>query len=183
MIIHRFHRGGLRESMLTCREFDSLKECLQTLITEFNCKQSCFKLTLKDIVIVPYGEDMRIGWEDQYMICCASYQDVSDKNGYKLYFGGYEYSHPLQLLGFFATKYSKERFEDEGGTAETVKPTAETSQNVPDDDLIWRKAALQIFFDFAGCIPDTPIGEYQTAYKAYRHKMENLPPVQPKEII
>ena len=77
----------------------------------------------------------------------------------------------------------REWIEDEGGTAETVKPTAETSQNVPDDDLIWRKAALQIFFDFAGCIPDTPIGEYQTAYKAYRHKMENLPPVQPKEII
>lgn len=42
-------------------------------------------------------------------------------------------------------------------------------------DLISRQAALDILCDFAGCIVDTPGGDYHRAYKEYRHKMEILP--------
>ena len=37
----------------------------------------------------------------------------------------------------------REWIEDGGGTTETVKPTAESSQNVPNTDLISRKAAIE----------------------------------------
>ena len=43
-------------------------------------------------------------------------------------------------------------------------------------DLIERQAALDILYDFAGCIVDTPNGYYSKAYKACRHRLETLPP-------
>lgn len=45
-------------------------------------------------------------------------------------------------------------------------------------DLISRQAAIDILYDFAGCIVDTPNGDYQKAYKAYRHRLETLPSAQ-----
>lgn len=104
MIIHRPHRGGLDEAMAEAREFNSLKECLLTLIKEFN-QEYLFEITLDDIVITPYGKgDERIGWHDLFMICCVPYDRVNDKDGYLKYYGD-KYNHPLQLFGFISTDY------------------------------------------------------------------------------
>ena len=48
------------------------------------------------------------------------------------------------------------------------------------DDLISRQKAIDILYDFAGCIVDTPNGDYQKAYQAYRHRLETLPSAQPE---
>ncbi len=47
-------------------------------------------------------------------------------------------------------------------------------------DLIDRQAAIDILYDFAGCIVDTPNGDYQKAYQAYRHRLEILPSARPE---
>lgn len=105
MIMHRPHRGGLIESMHESREFKSLKECLETLIEEFNKKHSdIFTITTNDICIMPYGDDKRVCWNDMFMICIVPYSMVKDKKGYELFFNGI-YDHLLQLFGFFTTDY------------------------------------------------------------------------------
>lgn len=48
------------------------------------------------------------------------------------------------------------------------------------DDLISRQAAIDILYKFAGCIVDTPNGDYCRAYEASRYKLETLPSVQPE---
>ena len=107
MIIHRPHRGGLIEAMNEAREFKSLGDCIKTLIQEHN-KKGIFHIYEKDVYLIPYGleGDDRIGWEDEFMICCAPYSLVKDKRGYELYYGG-RYEHPLQLFGFVSTNYLK----------------------------------------------------------------------------
>lgn len=58
-----------------------------------------------------------------------------------------------------------------------------TDKNVGNnEDCINRKQALAILYDFAGCIVDTPNGDYHKAYKKYHDMMEQLPPAQPKEL-
>lgn len=47
-------------------------------------------------------------------------------------------------------------------------------------DYISRQAAIDVLFDFAGCIVDTPNGDYQKAYRAYRNRLETLPSAQPE---
>ena len=47
------------------------------------------------------------------------------------------------------------------------------------NDLISRQAALDILYDFAGEIVDTPGGHYNKAYKEYRKRMESLPSAEP----
>ena len=49
-------------------------------------------------------------------------------------------------------------------------------------DLISRQAAIGILYNFAGCIVDTPNGDYHRAYKASRHELELLPSAQPEII-
>lgn len=46
-------------------------------------------------------------------------------------------------------------------------------------DIIYRQDAIDILYNFAGCIVDTPNGDYCRAYKASRYKLETLPSVQP----
>ena len=106
MIIHRPHRGGLEKSMAEAREFNSLGECINTLISEFNSNYGdCFEVTPEDICICPYGEgDNRIGWKDLFMICCVPYNIVNDKEGYERYFGGRS-NCPQQFFGFISTDY------------------------------------------------------------------------------
>ena len=48
------------------------------------------------------------------------------------------------------------------------------------DDLISRQAAIDILYNFAGCIVDTPNGDYCKAFKKYKYELENLPSAQPK---
>lgn len=48
-------------------------------------------------------------------------------------------------------------------------------------DLISRQAAIGILYNFAGCIVDTPNGDYHRAYKASRHELELLPTTQPEQ--
>ena len=56
-----------------------------------------------------------------------------------------------------------------------------TDKNVgSNEDCINRKQALAILYDFAGCIVDTPNGDYHKAYKKYHDMMEQLPPAQPE---
>ena len=105
-IIHRPHRGTLKEAINEAREFSSLGECLQTLINEFNNSQILFHIKIEDIIIIPYGKDMRVGWKDNFMICCVPYNRVSDKKGYIAYYGD-KYDNPLQLFGTFSTDYIK----------------------------------------------------------------------------
>ena len=103
--MHRFHRGFLEESMKTRREFKSLGECLEILIAEHNELFPWFQISTRDIVIVPYGDDDRIGWNDCFLLCCVGYYEVSDKEGYLKYFGGMTYMHPVQILGMVSTDY------------------------------------------------------------------------------
>ena len=46
-------------------------------------------------------------------------------------------------------------------------------------DCISRQAAIDILYNFAGCVVDTPNGDYRRAYEASRHELETLPPAQP----
>ena len=105
MIMHRPHRGGLSEAIKEAREFESLGECINTLIQEHNSLYS-FQVVDSDIYLIPYdlNGDNRIGWKDVFMICCAPYSLVKDKHGYELYYGG-RYEHPIQLFGFISTNY------------------------------------------------------------------------------
>ena len=48
------------------------------------------------------------------------------------------------------------------------------------NDLISRQAAIDILYKFAGCIVDTPNGDYHRAYEASRYKLETLPSAQPE---
>lgn len=107
MIIHRPHRGGLYEAMAESREFKSLKECLETLIEEFNEKHSgLFTITTNDICIMPYGDDKRVCWNDMFVICIVPYSMVKDKKGYERFFTK-TYDIPLHFLGFISTDYDK----------------------------------------------------------------------------
>lgn len=47
-------------------------------------------------------------------------------------------------------------------------------------NLIDRQAALDILYNFAGCIVDTPNGDYRKAYEASRYKLETLPSADPE---
>ncbi len=46
--------------------------------------------------------------------------------------------------------------------------------------LIDRQAAIDILYNFAGCIVDTPNGDYRKAYEASRYKLETLPSAEPE---
>ena len=106
MVIHRPHRGGLSEAMAEKREFDSIEECINTLIKEFNAKYSyIFHLIRDDICVLPYDDyDERIGWRNVKIICCVSYDSVHDKKGYESFFGG-KYYNPQQIFGFVSSDY------------------------------------------------------------------------------
>lgn len=105
MIIFRHHRGGLAESMATKIEFKTFED-LQKYIVEY--MKPYMNLQLQDIVPEgnPYTDD-RIGWYDVDHLCIAGYNDVSDKEGFELYFGG-KYEHPL-CIGMFATDYDVDK--------------------------------------------------------------------------
>ena len=49
------------------------------------------------------------------------------------------------------------------------------------DDLISRAAAIDILYNFAGCIADTP-GDWYKAFEKYKYELENLPSAQPEII-
>ena len=49
--------------------------------------------------------------------------------------------------------------------------------------LIDRQAAIDILYNFAGCIVDTPNGDYRKAYEASRYKLETLPSAEPERWI
>jgi hypothetical protein len=91
--------------MAEAREFNSLTQCLETLISEFNDKYSLFQIQYNDIQLIPYGDDDRINWQDTFMICCVPYEAVTDKEGYVKWFGN-KYSIPQQMLGFVALNYN-----------------------------------------------------------------------------
>ena len=78
MIIHRPHRGSLDNAMSEAREFASLKECLNTLIEEFNYSFGhIFNISIEDLCIEFYSDkDSRIDWYDVFIICIKPYKDV-----------------------------------------------------------------------------------------------------------
>ena len=53
--------------------------------------------------------------------------------------------------------------------------------NLKMDDLIRRAAAIDILYNFAGCIDDTP-GDWYKAFKKYKYELENLPSAQPEPL-
>jgi len=105
MIIHIPHRGELQEAMSEAREFNSLGECINTLIDEHNKEYGdYFEVTSADICLMPRGEDRRIGWKDQFIISCLPYNSVRNKKGYERYFGG-RYDYPQEFFGYISTDY------------------------------------------------------------------------------
>lgn len=105
MIIHRPHRGGLYESMAESREFETIEDCINTLVSEFNESYgNIFTLSTDDISVYDYVPDMRIGWKNQFMLCIKPYSKVKDKPGYKRFFTK-AYDIPLQFSGFISTDY------------------------------------------------------------------------------
>lgn len=48
-----------------------------------------------------------------------------------------------------------------------------------DGDTISRAAAIDILYNFAGCIADTP-GDWYKAFEKYKYDLENLPSAQPE---
>lgn len=108
MIIHRPYKGSLKDAMKNDGEFNSLSECLNTLVAEHN--ESCghiFTLSINDLCIIPYGHDTRIGWKNEYIICVKPANYIIDKDGYKKYFGDL-YSTPVQIFGSILDNYERE---------------------------------------------------------------------------
>lgn len=62
----------------------------------------------------------------------------------------------------------------------SVQPNLQPTCNNLATDAISRQAAIGILYNFAGCIVDTPSGDYHRAYKASRHELELLPSAQPE---
>lgn len=107
MIIHRPHRGGLYEAMAESREFETIEDCINTLVSEFNESHgNIFTVSTDDILVYDYGSDMRVGWKNQFMLCIKPYCEVKDKPGYERYFIK-AYDTPFQFLGFISTDYDK----------------------------------------------------------------------------
>jgi hypothetical protein len=59
------------------------------------------------------------------------------------------------------------------------KPETVTNCHGLMDDLISRAAAIDILYNFAGCIADTP-GDWYKAFEKYKYDLENLPSAQPE---
>jgi hypothetical protein len=59
------------------------------------------------------------------------------------------------------------------------KPEPVTNCHGLMDDLISRAAAIDILYNFAGCIADTP-GDWYKAFEKYKYDLENLPSAQPE---
>ena len=102
-IIYRPQKEDIKKSMIEAREFESF-EALQDYIIE----DMRGWIQLKPEEIISDGiptKDNRIGWEDSSHLCIVGYNEITDKNGHRKYFGG-EYNYPL-CIGMFATKYKK----------------------------------------------------------------------------
>lgn len=66
MWLFREHRGGLKESMKTCKSFNTLKD----LIEYASQKSTYLKCCMSDIQLYLYCiEDERIGWNPVYIVC------------------------------------------------------------------------------------------------------------------
>lgn len=101
MVIFRHHRGGLAESMATCKEFKDFKE-IQKYIVDY--MKPYMNLNPSDVVASGEAHyDERIGWQDSDYVCIKGYSQVSDKEGFERYFGG-KYENHL-CIGMFATIY------------------------------------------------------------------------------
>ena len=109
MVIFRHHRGLLLDSMETKREFESFVD-LQNYIVEY--MKPYMNLIPEDVVPgrTPVNDE-RIGWEDSDYLCIRGYNEVSDKEGFEIYFGG-KYESSL-CIGTFATKYKNDAMSDE----------------------------------------------------------------------
>lgn len=65
MWLFREHRGGLKESMKTCKSYDSLFD-----VIKFAANKAVYEKYLSSIQIIFYSEkDERIGWGPVYMVC------------------------------------------------------------------------------------------------------------------
>lgn len=107
MIIFRPHRGGLNDAMKEAKEFSSLKELLHYIVFIHNKTVPFFQINTNDLSIKLYSDkDDRIKWNDVFIICFESYDNINDKIGYHKYFNGKEYNHPCGVLGFFSTEYN-----------------------------------------------------------------------------
>lgn len=64
--LFREHRGGLKESMETCKTFNSLLEVIQYAFK----KATNGRTIMSDIEIHFYSDgDVRIGWSPVYIVC------------------------------------------------------------------------------------------------------------------
>lgn len=108
MILFRPYAMGisLDEAMQEKRVFKSLKDMMQTLVDEHNSWVPYFQIKIDELYIGYYSDsDERCGWHDLFYVCFRSYDDIANKEGYKKFFGGEIYHHPVGLLGFWTTDW------------------------------------------------------------------------------
>ena len=106
MITFRPNVPDLQDSLLLQETFDTLGECIQSLINKHNESWGhVFKLQTEDIVICPYllETDKRIGWKDTFSMCCVEFDKISDKEGYLHWFCNDVYDHPIMFFGYITT--------------------------------------------------------------------------------
>lgn len=110
MIRFRPHKGDLIASLHEMKRYTTLHECIAEQLKKY---EEVFKARENEIYLIPYVPDMRIGWEDQFLLCIAPYSQVQDQEGYVKYFGG-KFETPQQFLGYvdIGIKHSEERIED-----------------------------------------------------------------------
>lgn len=63
--LFREHRGGLKESMKTCKSYNSLQEVIEAAVKKavYEKRTDCISITLYS------KEDERIGWSPVYIVC------------------------------------------------------------------------------------------------------------------
>lgn len=93
MYIYRPHRGALDNSMMFVKEFDTLEELLDHIVSDCSfLREDMQAFSKEDIVFSEdLGPDTRIGWGDTRYVCVKRfYNEV--------------YDHP-QCIGYVATSY------------------------------------------------------------------------------
>lgn len=99
MYIYRPHRGSLSDSMMVVKEFDTLDDLLDYVVSDCSFlpvdKQA---FSREDIVFSEdLGPDDRIGWADTRYVCVKRFYDEV-------------YDHP-QCVGYVATNYINKKRE------------------------------------------------------------------------
>ena len=86
-VLFRPNLKNLDAAMKEMEVFNSVEEMISTLVERFNAKYGhIFKVETSDIELEDYEDDIRVGWENLWIICIKKYDEVSDSKGYLRWF-------------------------------------------------------------------------------------------------